>query len=136
MFIHALEEHMPSLPLYTIAFTPYFHFHASFPTIFSSIFLSLVWGIWTPSKHGPWLYIFWHHVIWPLVSFHHSFHPPPHIVFPPFTMPWLSLVIGPNPFYPFYLTFIQSNSSNHFNQIHFQSIFPYSNPFTSNQFCS
>ena len=80
--------------LHTIAFTPFFHFHASFPTISSSISLSLVWGIWTPSKHGPWLRIFQHHIIWPLISFHHSFHLLTHVAFPPFTIPWPSLVIG------------------------------------------
>ena len=107
--------------LHMLAFISSFHFHASFPTIFSSIFLSLVWGIWTPSKHGPWLRIFQSHIIRPLISFHHSFHPPTHVAFPPFSMPWLSLVIGVN---PFYFKFIQS--------IHFSSnliIFPSSNHF-------
>ena len=49
--------------LHTLAFVPYFHIHASFPTIFSYIFLSLVWDIWTPSKHGPWLPIFCYIII-------------------------------------------------------------------------
>ena len=31
--------------LHMLAFVPSFHFHASFPTIFPSIFLSLVWDI-------------------------------------------------------------------------------------------
>ena len=113
--------------LHTLAFVPSFHFHASFPTIFSPIFLSLVWAIWTPLKHDPWLRIFCYHISWSLISFHHSFHPLTRVSFPPFTMPRLSLVIGPNPFYPtfvksihfhpFYPTFIQS--------IHFYTFYPF-----------
>ena len=130
---------MPSLPPYNSLRTICL-FSCILPTIFSSIFLSLVWGIGTHLKHGPWLHIFRSHVIWPLISFHHSFHPLTHIAFPPFTMPWLSLVIGPNPFYPtfIHITFdlILPLTSIKFIYPLIQSIFSSSNSFTSNQFYS
>ena len=135
-------------------------FHTSFPTIFPSIFISLVWGIWTPSKHGPWLLIVRYHIICP--SYHFTIHciHQHHVAFPPFTIPWLSLVIGPNHFI-LSIHFIHSilHSSNQFISIHSihsyhihsiyffqyiqsnsfiyllnQSLFNPSNLFTSNQY--
>ena len=100
---------------------------------------------------------FWHHIIWPLISFHHSFHPLTHFLF--LHLPYLGSPLSLVPitsFYPFilsilshihlihsflsilfsHITFIQSSSSTHFTQIHLQSIFNSSNPFTSHQFYS
>ena len=99
MFIHALEDHMP-LFLHMLAFVPSFHFHASFPTIFPSIFISLEWGIvghsfetWSLAPHFP--------IPYPLVL---------HII-PPFTFPLpLALYIG-GKFHPYHFSLHISHPS-------------------------
>jgi hypothetical protein len=134
MFIHALEEHMPSHPPYNTLNTI---FHPLFPTTFTSILISLEWGIvghsfetWSLAPHCP--------ISDPLV---------PHIIPPfrypqlshPFSIPWFSLVIGLHLLYhaSFHIKFNPSlpiHSINSFilysNQIPFFRSFP-TNLFTS-----
>ena len=98
------------------------------------------------------------HIIWPLISFHYPFHPPTSCCFssiyhalnlPCQWFPFIqsihfihSLTHSSNPFISiYYIHSFISHSFNlvlptHFTQIHLQSIFNSSNPFTSHQFYS
>jgi hypothetical protein len=94
----------------------------------------------TPWKHGHWPCIFHYHIIWPLISFHHSLHPPTSRCFA-LALPchWFQSILCHihliNSFHPTFISInsflsilsihsyhIQSISTNHFNQIHLSSI--------------
>ena len=110
MFIHALEDHMPSLPPYASlrSIFPFSHI-LSHHTFFHFPILSMghldFFETWPLAPHCPILNPFVPHTI-PLFRYTQPSHP--------FSIPWLSLVIGLNPFYS---TFVQS--------IHFYPFYPF-----------